>query len=404
MKRKILGFLTAMSLTVNLVPFAAVAVEEHENQVHVIVENTTFTPDSEDWDDKFWYGTLTDTWVDINDDSTMMSCIVDAIESAGYTQEGAENNYISYINGMGEFDGGFMSGWMGTLNDWFTNEGFGSFSVADGKLEAGDEIRVMYTCAYGDDLGGSWGNSDSTIKDIVFDKGTIFPAFDKDIHEYTLTVSSDTDSVLVTPTASNKNYQVRTRIGDTVYKRTAQIPVNDGTEIIVECNYEGSLSMNPNGETQTYTINVAKEITTTSTTITTSTTTTSTTTTSTTTAEPVTTTTASHIASDDDLCSWAIKDYQSKTGVTASSAELTVSADGTYVIELSDESGKLLDTYTIDPETGIGTDSANEEVNLPQTGNNSLNNIFLVLGAFMIIGFGIFAVRASGCNRRKEDK
>lgn len=259
MKRKFLGFLTAMALAVNLVPLSVFAVEEHENQVHVIVENTTFTPDSDDWDDKFWYGTLVDTWIDINDDSTMMTCIVDAIEGAGYTQTGAESNYISYINGMGEFDGGFMSGWMGTLNDWFTNEGFAAFTVAEGELETGDEIRVMYTCAYGDDLGGSWGNSDSTIKNITFDNGTLSPAFDKDTHEYTLTVPSYTKSIFVTPTASNKNYQVRTRIGDTEYKRTRQVPVSDGTEIIVECNYDGSLSMNTDGETNTYTINVKKE-------------------------------------------------------------------------------------------------------------------------------------------------
>ena len=259
MKNKLLGILTAMAITVNTVPFAVFAVEEHENQVHVIVENKTFTPDSDDWDDKFWYGTLVDTWVDIDDDSTMMTCIVEAIESVGGTQVGAENNYISYINGMGEFDGGFMSGWMGTLNDWFTNEGFDCFSVADGELETGDEIRVMYTCAYGDDLGGSWGNSDSTVSDISFSKGTLSPAFAKDTHEYTLTVPSDTDGVIVTPTASNKNYQVRTRIGDTAYKRTKQVPVSDGTEIIVECNYKGSSSMNTDGETNTYVINVQKE-------------------------------------------------------------------------------------------------------------------------------------------------
>lgn len=258
MKRNILSLLTVMALTVNTVPFAVFAADEHENQVHVIVENTTFTPESENWDDKFWHGTLVDTWVDIDNSSTMMTCIVDAIESAGYTQEGAESNYISSINGMSAFDGGNESGWMGTLNDWFTNEGFGAFTVKDGELETGDEVRVMYTCAYGDDLGGSWGNSDTTVKEISFDKGTLYPAFDKDTHEYTLTVPSDTDSVLVTPTASNKNYQVRTRIGDTVYKRTAQVPVSDDTSIVVECNYEGSLSMNGAGEENSYTIKVHK--------------------------------------------------------------------------------------------------------------------------------------------------
>ena len=47
-----------------------------------------------------------------------------------------------------------MSGWMGTLNDWFTNFGFGEFTVAKGTLCAGDEIRIMYTRTVDVDLGG----------------------------------------------------------------------------------------------------------------------------------------------------------------------------------------------------------------------------------------------------------
>ncbi len=260
MKKKLLSLITCTVMAVNAVPYAVFAVEEHENQIHVVVENTTFTPDSDDWSDSFWYGTLVDTWVTLDDDSTMMTCIVDALENDGHTVEGAENNYITTIDGMGEFDGGFMSGWMGTLNDWFVKEGFDNFTFAEGEIETGDEIRVMYTCSYGDDIGGSWNNSDSTVKDISFNKGTLSPVFDKDTHEYTLTVAEDTDSILVTPTASNKNYQVRTRVGDTAYKRTKEIPVNDGTEIIVECNYEGALSMNESAGSNTYTITVQKEV------------------------------------------------------------------------------------------------------------------------------------------------
>lgn len=262
MKRvqKWLASLLAVIMVIGMVPLSALAAE-HDNQVRVIVENTTFTPETADevggtWDESFWHGTLVDTWVGINDESTMMSCVVDALASKGYEQKGAENNYISMINGLSEFDGGFMSGWMGTLNDWFTNEGFGAFTIANGKLEAGDEIRIMYTCSYGADLGGSWGDSDTTIKELQFSSGTLAPAFDKDTHEYTLNIPAGTTSVIVTPTASNKNYQVRTRIGDTVYKRTANVPVSDSTEIVVECNYEGSVSMNPDGETSAYTITV----------------------------------------------------------------------------------------------------------------------------------------------------
>ncbi|MDE6784375.1 MAG: LPXTG cell wall anchor domain-containing protein, partial [Ruminococcus sp.] len=108
-----------------------------------------------------------------------------------------------------------------------------------------------------------------------------------------------------------------------------------------------------------------------------------------------------HVASDDELCKWAISDYQEATGVTAANAELFENSDGMYEIMLSDEEGTVLDTYTIDPDTGIGTNSANEEVNLPQTGNNSMRNILIALLAVMFIGLGLYITKASGVIRRK---
>ncbi|MTS14640.1 cadherin-like beta sandwich domain-containing protein [Ruthenibacterium lactatiformans] len=263
MKKKIVALLLVLAMALSLTPILAFA-EEHDNQVHVIVENSTFTPDTAadvgaEWNEKFWHGVLVDTWVELTPEATMMSSVVDALASSGYEQTGAENNYISSINGLAEFDGGGASGWMGTLNDWFTNEGFGAYTVAAGTLAAGDEIHIMYTCSYGDDLGGSWANSDSTVKALQFSAGTLEPAFDKNTHAYTLSIPQDVNGVLVTPTASNKNYQVRTRVGDTVYKRTQNVPVENGTEIIIECNWPGSASMNPEGETNTYTITVQKE-------------------------------------------------------------------------------------------------------------------------------------------------
>ena len=75
---------------------------------------------------------LVGAWVDIDDDSTMMSAVVSALDTIGATAVGAESNYISSINELAAFDGGTMSGWMGTLNDWFTNEGFGAYTVARG--------------------------------------------------------------------------------------------------------------------------------------------------------------------------------------------------------------------------------------------------------------------------------
>ena len=147
---------------------------------------------------------------------------------------------------------------MGTLNDWFANVGFDAFTVANGKLESGDEIRIMYTRAYGDDLGGSWDNNDTTVKDLTFSAGELSPAFYKDTHSYTLKLAADVSSVVVTPTASNKNFQVRTSVDGTEYKRTAEIPVADGTVITVKCGDPSWPSMNKGAEAHEYKITVSQ--------------------------------------------------------------------------------------------------------------------------------------------------
>lgn len=146
MKKKILSLLLALVMALSLVPTSVLAAPVDLGKAHVIVENTTFTKPV-DGKAPAWTGTLVDTWVKLTEDSTMMGCVFEALDAKGYTHTGT--TYIGEINGLSEFDGGGQSGWMGTLNDWFANEGFAAFTVAAGKLEAGDEIRVMYSCAYG---------------------------------------------------------------------------------------------------------------------------------------------------------------------------------------------------------------------------------------------------------------
>ena len=107
---------------------------------------------------------------------------------------------------------------------------------------------------------------------------------------------------------------------------------------------------------------------------------------------------------DDDLCSWALNDYLKKAGVIAVNAEITARSENAYEITLTDENGNVLDVYTVDPKTGTGTDSSNAEVNLPQTGNNSMTNWLLCVGAAMFMAFGFGAVKASGIFKRKEDE
>lgn len=233
---------------------AYVSVLTLAGMARVIVENTTF-PKAEG---AVWEGTLTDTWIELTDESTMMGCVVEALD--GHTIVGAESNYISSIDNLKAFDGGTMSGWMGTLNDWFTNFGFGEFTVAKGTLCAGDEIRIMYTRTV-EDLGGSWNNSDTRLKALTFSAGKLTPKFSGDTFTYTLTVPEGTTSLLVTPTAANKNYQVRAYLGTQAtgreYSRTSLIPIENGSVITVVCADDSWPTMNETSDgKRTYTINV----------------------------------------------------------------------------------------------------------------------------------------------------
>lgn len=244
---------------------AAVAMQEAVNnygKVRVIVENTTFTEDMWPNGKRFWDGRQVDDEVALTADSTMMSCIVAALKENGYTQAGADSNYISSITvgdqTLGQFDGGQQSGWMGTLNDWFTNEGFAAFTVANGKLADGDVIRVMYTReGLGADLGGTWGNSDTTIKALEIQGGKLASAFTPGeaggLYEYTLTIEGESADLRLTPTASNKNFLTKIFLNEKVtgntegfsfYKRTESIPVKAGDTIYVGCGARAWPTMN----------------------------------------------------------------------------------------------------------------------------------------------------------------
>ena len=235
--------------------------------VYVTIENTTFTHDLWPTGKTYWEGTPINHFeVDLTAASTMMTCVVDALDVHGWSQTAASSNYIWTIYGLSAFDGGSQSGWMGTLNDWFTNEGFGNFSVANGKLGDGDEIRIMYTrTGYGEDLGGTWNNQNTTLRALDVTNGTIFPAFTSgtigSTNEYTLQIGDEKAEIKITPTAANKNFLVKTFLNEQVtnntegvsfYKRTQTIPVVAGDTIYVGCGVKGWPTMNAQaGNTQT---------------------------------------------------------------------------------------------------------------------------------------------------------
>ena len=235
MKKRIISLLLALIMALSLLPVSVLAADDHTGQVHVTVENTTWAKA----DGAPWEGTLLDTWVTLGADSTMMSCIVDALTAKGYSQTGADTGYISSINGIEEKEVSKNSGWMGTLNDWFTSEGFAAYTVANGKLKAGDEIAVQHTCNLGVDIGGSFDTSDKSLKAIALSAGELTPAFSSDNHAYTMILPDGTDSLTVTPTASNKQNRVRIYAGNTEYRRMDAIPVQHGTVITLKVGNDG---------------------------------------------------------------------------------------------------------------------------------------------------------------------
>ena len=77
-------------------------------------------------------------------------------------------------------------------------------------------------------------------------------------------------------------------------------------------------------------------------------------------------------------------------------------ADGTLSITLYGDDETILDVYTIDPMTGVGSASDGSEVNLPQTGVTSPQTAMLGFGAVGMTALGLFMIYKSG-KRREED-
>lgn len=244
MKKRIISLLLALIMALSLLPVSVLAADDHTGQVHVTVENTTWA----EADGAPWEGMLVDEWVTLQDDSTMMSCIVDALTAGSYSQTGADTGYISEINGIEEKAAAEGSGWMGTLNDWFTSEGFAAYTVANGKLKAGDEIAVQHTCNLGADIGGAFGDSNKTLKAIALSAGELSPAFSSSVHDYTMILPEGVTALTVTPTASNKQNRVRIYVDGTEYGRKDAIPVQVGTVITLKVGNDGDAAP------ETYTI------------------------------------------------------------------------------------------------------------------------------------------------------
>ena len=241
--------------------------------VTVIIENTTFTSASQSKtgsDEPAWTGTLVNRKVELTDGMTMMQAILAAAEKGSTSGQpvtiiGAENNYISSINGLAQFHGkGAHSGWMGTLDGWFVSSGFGGFSTKDGSLRDGSIIRVMYTNSDngGSDIGGAIeGDTNTKLKALSFTNGTLAPDFAGTTTTYTLTLNPGATETTVSYTAANAVFQARAYVNKLKpnqwgYRSGETMTVQAGDTIYVLVGYDGWSSMQ-SGATQTlYTITV----------------------------------------------------------------------------------------------------------------------------------------------------
>ncbi len=228
-------------------------------KVKVIVENFTASPSK----------VFAQGWYTLQQDDTMMTLILKALDSEGYTWEGtggtkggAKDYTITYLasitdkngNTLGEFSTTQGSGWMATLNDWFVNLGLQEFGASKSgfcKVENGDEIHAMFTENLGTDIGGSWGDSDTSLKSLTISGGTLVPTFNGSQLEYKLVVPAGGSTITVTPTAANKNYMVRTflnqyNVDSDCYKRTESFKVKEGDVIYIGVGDRRWPSMNNN--------------------------------------------------------------------------------------------------------------------------------------------------------------
>ena len=241
--------------------------------VTVSVENTTYNAAP-------FTGTIVSGEYELGTNDSMMTVILKALEIGGYswneyktkddlTADSYKTTYIASIHKDGESlsekDGTKGSGWMGTLNDWFVNQGFAAFTYKNGGLKSGDVIRVMFTTNLGEDIGGSWTNNETTLSSLEFSSGTLTPAYSSATTDYLLVIPSEQIGTRISYSAANKNFQTRAYLNtygsDNAYYANGDImAVSSGDVIYVGVGDKSWPTMNKasNYTTTRYTITVVQ--------------------------------------------------------------------------------------------------------------------------------------------------
>ncbi len=104
---------------------------------------------------------LEQTEVAVDSDATALDAIKAVLDSnhIPYTVDTAYN-YISSLNGLGEFGCGGQSGWLFSIND-----NFGNMGAALTTLSAGDRLNMHYSViGWGTDVGGYWSGGPALSK------------------------------------------------------------------------------------------------------------------------------------------------------------------------------------------------------------------------------------------------
>ena len=258
--KKSVSVLLAVICIFTMLSIAFTAHAADVQKVRVIVKNDTYSStDGAPWD-----GVLIDDTVTLKNDSNMQTVIADALKENSVDYSFNDWGYLSVINDLSEYAYQGSGGWMMTLNDWFTSEGATSYTVANNGIKNGDEIVVMYSLAWGSDVGSLWGTTDTHLKSLGISNGELDTEFTPADTSYTLNVLNN-NGVKLTPEAINKNYQVRVYKNE--YKpetngaevnKNAVIDVKDGDTLYIGIGNPGWPTMESSSTETVYTIQINK--------------------------------------------------------------------------------------------------------------------------------------------------
>ena len=259
MKKRLSAALAAVLLLTSGTAFAAGA--EEKNTVHVTVSNDRFAAK----DGAVWEGQLIDREVTLQAGDSMETVIERAISESGYAFTVSQYGYLSSVNGLSEYAVNGSGGWMAMRNNWFTASGTSDYTLANGGLQAGDEITVVYSCAWGADVGSLFGDYNTTLSEsFSIESGSataLAPAFVPTEHTYTLWLTQPEDTLTLHASAENKNYQTRfykngytPEQEGTDFRGGKNIPVKDGDVLTVGVGNPAWPTMNSYGGTAEETV------------------------------------------------------------------------------------------------------------------------------------------------------